>query len=173
MAIAHSAFRLSLGMLPRGFRETHAAEMDEVFQARLCARTPIAVVPFAIAEVAGVAGVAIRLFLEAHPHQQRTVGATLAVALLATTLSIGGLLRSQQGSGQMKISGSDPAGPFTLTLSDGQIVGATMNGIALPATRLTHTADSIRVLNTDGTVSLALAFDVSKGSIAWAARPAR
>lgn len=160
-------------MLPKGFRETYAVEMDEVFQARLSVRSRITVFPFVIAEAAGVAGVAIRLFLDGHGHQQRALGATLALALLATTLSIGGLLRSQPGSGRMTISGNDPAGRFTLTLSDGRIVGATMNSIALPATKLTQTADSIRILNTDGTVSLALAFDVSKGSIAWAARPAR
>jgi beta-lactamase regulating signal transducer with metallopeptidase domain len=68
------------------------------------------------------------------------------------------------------ISAHDDAGPFTLTLQNRQVVGMTINGVAVAASRIHHAGE--RVLVSDSTGRQTLDLTLTGTGISWNSRPA-
>lgn len=68
------------------------------------------------------------------------------------------------------LTARDDAGPFTLTFRGGRVVGATLDGAALPLSRIRQTADSIHFLTPAGEASFGVRVKPG-GGITWRSRP--
>ena len=74
-------------------------------------------------------------------------------------------------TGPYVIRGTDPAGGFTLTIERGRVIGATLDGRPVPATRLRQRGSRLELLGEGAAVfSLRL---TPRGGITWQARPRR
>jgi len=71
----------------------------------------------------------------------------------------------------LEIRAVDPAGVFTVSLLDGRVVGASIEGVPVPDDRLVQTADSLRFLGGDGQALFSIRVR-PEGGISWEARPA-
>jgi hypothetical protein len=95
-------------------------------------------------------------------------------ALLGVALSGGALvLRAgpDEPRGALVVRAVDPAGEFTLTLERGRLVAASVDRIPYSADRLVQTTDSLRVLDAQGRVVVAVEFE-APGTIRWEPREA-
>jgi xanthosine utilization system XapX-like protein len=105
-------------------------------------------------------------------------GLILAALLFAngTTLllaaSAEGSLSRWAGSVHALITASDPAGPFTVELMGGRLVGATIGGQVVPASRIVQQGSSVSLFNADGRPELTLRVE-APGAIHWTPRPPR
>ncbi len=70
------------------------------------------------------------------------------------------------------IQASDPAGPFTVELVGGQLVSATIDGVAIPAERIVQRGQQVSLLDPAGRSELTLEVR-APGTIHWSARPPR
>ncbi|HEU0012573.1 MAG TPA: M56 family metallopeptidase [Longimicrobium sp.] len=102
------------------------------------------------------------------------LGAFAAAALLLTCgarLLVPSTAAALDGGAVFTVFGSDPAGPFTLSVADGRVTGATMSGRPLARTQVEQRGDSVVFLRADGRRSFAARLD-ARGSLSWAPRPA-
>ena len=116
-----------------------------------------------------------RLLAPAAPTRPgiRTVACGVAVGLLfgAVTAFAPRLQQAQAPAGPYVIRGRDPAGVFTLTVERGRVIGATLDGLPLPASRVRQRGSRLELLGEDAaTFSLRL---TPRGGITWRARPRR
>ena len=65
------------------------------------------------------------------------------------------------------INAVDPAGPFTVTLDKGRIVGATMGGRQLDRRELRQSGSNLELVEHDSVLSLSM---TREGGIKWTAR---
>lgn len=70
----------------------------------------------------------------------------------------------------LEIRAVDPAGRFTVSLRDGRVVAATIEGIPIPERYLEQTTDSLHFLGPDG--GSLFSVRVREDGITWEARPA-
>lgn len=68
------------------------------------------------------------------------------------------------------LTARDDAGPFTLTFRGGRVIGATLDGAALPPARFRQTADSVHFLTPAGETSFGVRVKPD-GGITWRSRP--
>ena len=151
-------YRCSLRVLPKDFRARYADEMLDTYRERTM---EIGSWRGGFREIADVLVTAGRLY-SPQPAARLLVGAALTCSAM--------LLVYRGTEQRIDFRAVDPAGEFTLTLSRGRPVAATINGESVPLTRLQQSGDSIRFLHTDGSVLLTLAHEPGSSSIAWEAR---
>jgi hypothetical protein len=154
-------YEWSLRVLPRDFRARYGEEMLVTYRER---ELEAASWRGAVAEIADVLMTAGRL------HAPRPAAQLLAGAAVTCTVM---LLVYQLTEQRIDFRAVDPAGEFTLTISRGKPIAASMNGEPVPLSRLQQSGDSIRFLHADGSVLLTLAHEPGSSSIAWQARRER
>ena len=106
------------------------------------------------------------------PRMQRLAcGAAVALLFGAITGFAPRLENAGAPAGPYVIRGRDPAGVFTLTVERGRVIGATLDGLPLPASRVRQRGSRLELLGEDAaTFSLRL---TPRGGITWRARPRR
>jgi hypothetical protein len=91
-------------------------------------------------------------------------------AMVTATLLL--LMLRSAAPESVDFSATDPAGEFTLSMRRGRAIAGSIDRHPLNRDQLVHAGDSIRVLNAEGRVLFAVAYDKRAASIEWAARPA-
>lgn len=101
--------------------------------------------------------------------QVRTGAGAVALLFGAITAFAPRLEQAQAPAGPYVIRGRDPAGVFTLTVERGRVIGATVDGLPLPASRVRQRGSRLELLGEDAAAfSLRL---TPRGGITWQARP--
>lgn len=75
------------------------------------------------------------------------------------------------GTPIVRITASDPGGPFTVEMAGGVIRSMTMNGAVVPRERLRQSGHRLQLLDAAGSTQLDLRIE-SRGAIHWLPRPA-
>jgi hypothetical protein len=165
-------FRASLRMLPSRFRHSYGAEMEEVFMQRIAGLPLATALALAISEILDVGRSAARLrFLHAQPAMIGAIGTLFIAAALSfhsATSVIPPITFATADS--IDFHATDPAGEFTIAIRHGRPVSATIDRVVLPANRLIHLGDSIRLLSPSGKVVLAIAYYHDRARIEWQPR---
>ena len=100
-------------------------------------------------------------------------------ALLAVTGST--LLLAASAEGQLEvwannvhalIQANDPRGPFTVELIGNRLIGATIDGVPVPANRIVQRGERVHLLDAVGQPELTLEVQAA-GTIHWSPRPPR
>jgi hypothetical protein len=97
---------------------------------------------------------------------------TVAVVPVAALASGGPVSTLSPGAPVSTLSARDDAGAFTLSFRGGRAVGATLDGAAVPASRLLQTGDSIYFLTPAGEPSFGVRVKPNGAGITWQSRPA-
>lgn len=100
------------------------------------------------------------------------------LSLLALDLEVGGrggsarhpAPPSARSSAELDFHAHDPAGEFTLSIRQGRVVAATVDGARVPRDQLLVREDSIHFVRPDGAPSFSVHFDRERGRISWEAR---
>jgi hypothetical protein len=167
-----SLYRASLRLLPSRFRDAYAAEMEEVFEQRLSGLPSLAVFAFAAFEIVDVGRSAIRLrFAQVEPAMIGAITTLFIVAALSFRSATGGVAPLTIAPlDSIDFHATDPAGEFTIAIRHGRPVSATIDRIRLPADRMIHHGDSIRLLGAKGQVVIAVAYYHDRARIEWQPR---
>jgi hypothetical protein len=97
---------------------------------------------------------------------------TVAVVPVAALASGGPVSTLSPGAPVSTLSARDDAGAFTLSFRGGRAVGATLDGAAVPASRILQTGDSIYFLTPAGEPSFGVRVKPNGAGITWQSRPA-
>jgi hypothetical protein len=160
-------FHLALRFFPPSFRAKHGEEMMDVFSERL----PELSLLESMHEVVDVAFAGLSLRTEVAHISGPALAATLAIAMMATTFALRDARHiTSDTTPVIEFSAHDPAGLFTLSIANGRPVGATLDRVRLPMSRIVAERDSIKILAVNGDVALAVAFDPRHGQISWTPR---
>lgn len=108
-----------------------------------------------------------------HRPRIQVVACGAAVVLLfgAITAFAPRLEQAQGPAGPYLIQGRDPGGVFTLTVERGRVIGATLDGRPVPATRLRQRGSRLELLG-GGAAAFSLRL-TPRGGISWQPRPRR
>ena len=158
-----SIFRFGLRAFPRTFGLEHGTEMLEVFRDRAADLTPLAFIAETIDLVS--AGASMRL---ERTHARQALVVTIAAAMFVTSFALHDAGPGvNNSSGRIDFNAEDPAGRFTLTVIDGQPVGATVNSVPVSPELIVASADSISILRPDHLPVLTVAFNATTRRISW------
>jgi beta-lactamase regulating signal transducer with metallopeptidase domain len=102
--------------------------------------------------------------------QVLTCGAAVVLLFGAITAFAPRLEHAEAPAGPYVIRGRDPAGVFTLTIERGRVIGATLDGLPVPASRVRQLGSRLELGEGAAAFSLRL---TPRGGITWQARPRR
>lgn len=80
--------------------------------------------------------------------------------------------RAWTHDGPITIAAKDPAGAFTVSLRQGRVTGASLEGRAVEPGRLQQRGDTLQILDEGGRAALAVRVK-PEGGLSWAPRPVR
>jgi beta-lactamase regulating signal transducer with metallopeptidase domain len=105
--------------------------------------------------------------------RRATAGLTSLLVVTGSTLllaaSAEGQLEIWANSVHALVQASDPAGPFTVELMGRRLVGATIDGVPVPADRIVQRGEQVQMLDAEGRPELTLEVR-APGTIKWSPR---
>jgi hypothetical protein len=173
-----TAFRSTLVLYPKKFRDDHSNEMAAVFAERISELSISAAIAETFTEIFDVAQSALRFRLTGF-HFARVQPAMLGVVgtfIVAAAFTLRSLSWAPSPSivaplDSIDFRAQDPAGEFTIAIRHGSPVAATIDRIPVPAGNVRHVGDSIQLVGPRGNVVLAVAYYRERARIEWQPRP--
>jgi hypothetical protein len=168
-------YSTALRALPQEFSGRYGAEMELLLTARLQSEaSEIGRWQIASAECMNVLFTALQLRCRRQTIQKAALlGSVLLLAVVRMPDRGTPAVLAMSPADSVDFVATDPAGNFTLNVRYGRAVAGTIDHHPLSRRQLIQTGDSIRVLNPNGHVLFAVAYDRAEARIEWTARPAQ
>lgn len=169
----------ALYALPASFRVRYGPELIEAVERRLDGAAPAGLAATLMAwsaEMMSLLRVAWDLRVGG-PSRESLAIAGGAVLLVLVVARFGTITPPPRAAGAFasepvdaRFNARDPAGAFTMDVRQGRVVAATVDGAAVPPSRIVHQGDSVRLVSATGLPAVSVRFDRSTMSIEWDAR---
>ncbi len=138
-------------------------------------RTPAHAVVIAMASRESLALARVRRILDGRTHTNslapKRARTSALLLLVATVLLVPGISAKGGFPYPYTISAFDAAGPFTVTVEQGKVIGVSVDGVRLPFDHVQQTGGRVHVRDPRG-AALELKLNTS-GGMSWQSRPAR